>query len=122
MQTTILVQKEAPSEVAEQLIESMRLDENILSIVVARNGNEFDMETSNSDHFPKKSSPDGQERFYATDLLSNNRYTVAPWKEFRQLSITLGRHEIIATVDPKADIVEIASCIGSHITDIVKSN
>ena len=117
MQEMILVQQEAPEDAAERVtIESMRSDERILSIVVISHGSAVDTVVSDFEHDPMVSS------FHVTDLLSNICYTVTPWRDSRQLSFTLGQREIVATLQPTADPVEVASFLGSHIETIMSSN
>lgn len=117
MQEMILVQQEAPRNAAERVtIESMRSDERILSIVVISHRNAVDTVMSDFEHHPIVSS------FHVTDLLSNTCYTVTPRRDSRQISFTLGQREIVATLQPTADPVEVASFIGSHIETVASSN
>jgi hypothetical protein len=120
MQEMILVQQEAHGETREQAsIESLRSDVSILSITVINTGDAVDREMSN--HRQRIASVTDDE-FHVTDLFSSIDYIVTSWKKFRQLSFMVGQHQIRATLQPDADIVEVASVIGSRIETIVSSN
>jgi hypothetical protein len=76
----------------------------------------------NIERHPTVSSSGGQEKFHVTDLLSSLDYIATSWKGLHQLSFMTGQHQIRATLQPGADIVEVASIIGSHIETLVSSN
>jgi hypothetical protein len=114
MQEMILVQPEARTDTIEQAtVESLRTDERILSIVVISTRN-TDREMPN-ERQPTVSEIDGQEKFQVSDLLSRVEYIVTDWKGLGQLSFMVGRHQIRATLQPDADIVEVASAIGAAL-------
>ena len=121
MQKTILVQKQASRKYPEQAIESIRRDENVLSIVVTSYGTAIDAETFNCEQLHRESTSE-RTQFCVTDLLSGTRYTVAPWKQLRQISFPSGREEIVVMVNPNADVVEIAGFVGEHMEAILRSN
>ena len=116
----IIIRREAPIlSVEEDADESARSYEGIQSIIVMSYGNAVFPDMPNE---RKPMTSELEEGFRVTDLMSNIEYAVMPWRGLRLLTFMHGLHQIRATVQPDADIVEVANFIVSRIENIVSSN
>ena len=56
-----------------------------------------------------------------SDLFGTNAYTIEPWNGLYQLTFPAGNLEVVVTIQPDADILDIADSIMLHLEGIVKS-
>jgi hypothetical protein len=87
-------------------MDSLRTDKRIVSVVI-RCKSDFRSKNPNT--------------LKISDLLGNCAYVVEPWNSMCQLTFLFGSREIVVTIQPEADIIEIADLAMNHLGNIMKS-
>ena len=87
-------------------IDSLREDKRITSIAIRPKSNSM------------SKNPNA---LRVSDLLGTDAYTVEPWNGLHQLTFPAGNLEVVMTIQPDADILDIADSIIPHLESVVKS-
>jgi hypothetical protein len=90
-----------------ELAESLRTDKRIVSIVT-RPKSTIESKRPNA--------------FTVSDLLSNGAYMIEFWNGLYQLTFQTDNRELVVTIQPHADLMEIADMIMNHLERIVESS
>lgn len=101
-QQTILITESKP-----EFMEALRTDKRITSIVI-RPKSILGLKSPNA--------------LKVSDLLENSTYTVDPWNSLHQLTFPIDNRELVVTIQPNADVMEIADLIMNHVKSIVESS
>jgi len=102
VQQAILITESKPGS-----IESLRTNKRITSIVIRPKST------------PGSKNPNA---FKVSDLLENGTYMVELWNSLYQLTFPVDNRELVVTIQPNADVMEIADLIMNHVEDIVESS